>query len=88
MGIVMSQWQWLMASLLRPVFSDPKSRATRACATVERNNVPRLRQRVQRMFLLSFPHCCSAHDQAAVGHSIGDGWELPRRGKDGGRIHG
>ena len=88
MGMVMSQWQWLMASLLRPVFSDPKSRATRAVVAVERNKRAGLCQRVQRMFLLSFPHRGGAHDQAAVGHSICDGWELSRCGKNVGRIHG
>ena len=33
-GMVRSQWQWLSSSLLRPVFSEPKSSATRPFSRV------------------------------------------------------
>ena len=87
MGMVMSQWQWLRASLLRPVFSDPKSRATRAVA---RWNATRCRP----------PPACTADVPASVPRPRScpppgcspppprRRWELPRCGKDGGRIHG
>ena len=72
MGMVMSQWQWLRASLLRPVFSDPKSRATRAVPGADGLSAG-LRQRIQRMFLFSFPYCGGAHDQVAIRYCICDG---------------
>ena len=88
MGMVMSQLQWLRASLLRPVFSDPKSRATRAVANAERIKPPPSASVYSECSCFRSPTAVvpttrlqSATASATVANSL-------RCGEDGGRIYG
>ena len=78
-GIVSSQWQWLNSSLLRPVFSEPKSSATRPLSRQRLAYLGRsLGQRMERMLQRPLAHRRRPHNQRAVGDCFGDAAKLCR----------
>ena len=88
MGMVMSQWQWLRASLLRPVFSDPKSKATRADANAERTKPSPSASVYSGCSCFRSPTAVvptTRLQSATASATVANSFAL---GEDGGRIHG